>query len=141
MISYRPFYQTLFKKGLTEYYLIFKQGLSANTIHRMKHGEAISTKTLNVLCEILALHKPALLVPYPKGSTSRGDQVDNAASFEKRGLARVLQQEHMNEESLVKALFELYHDRGEILDAMEKEASADGVSNVMAQIHEIVDRK
>ena len=53
MISYRPFYETLFKKGLTEYQLIFKQGLSANTLHRMKHGEAISTKTLNVLCEIL----------------------------------------------------------------------------------------
>ncbi len=53
MISYRPFYQTLFKKGITEYQLIFKQGLSANTLHRMKHGEAISTKTINVLCEIL----------------------------------------------------------------------------------------
>ena len=53
MISYRPFYETLFKKGLTEYYLIYKQGLSANTLHRMKHGEAISTKTLNTLCEIL----------------------------------------------------------------------------------------
>ena len=53
MISYRPFYETLFKKGITEYHLIFKQGLSANTLHRMKHGEAISTKTLNVLCEIL----------------------------------------------------------------------------------------
>jgi len=53
MISYRPFYETLFKKGMTEYQLIFKQGLSANTLHRMKHGEAISTKTLNVLCEIL----------------------------------------------------------------------------------------
>ncbi len=53
MISYKPFYQTLFKKGITEYQLIFKQGLSANTLHRMKHGEAISTKTINVLCEIL----------------------------------------------------------------------------------------
>lgn len=53
MISYQPFYETLFKKGITEYHLIFKQGLSANTLHRMKHGEAISTKTLNVLCEIL----------------------------------------------------------------------------------------
>lgn len=53
MISYRPFYDTLFRKGITEYHLIFKQGLSANTLHRMKHGEAISTKTLNVLCEIL----------------------------------------------------------------------------------------
>ena len=53
MISYKPFYDTLYKQGITEYYLIFKQGMSANTLHRIKHGEAISTKTLNVLCEIL----------------------------------------------------------------------------------------
>lgn len=53
MISYKPFYETLFKKGITEYHLIYKQGLSANTLHRMRHGEAISTKTLNTLCEIL----------------------------------------------------------------------------------------
>ena len=53
MISYKPFYETLFKKGITEYHLIFKEGLSANTLHRMRHGEAISTKTLNTLCEIL----------------------------------------------------------------------------------------
>ena len=50
MISYAPFYETLFKKGLTEYNLIYHQGFSANTIHRMKHGEAISTKTLDALC-------------------------------------------------------------------------------------------
>ena len=53
MISYDPFYQTLFKRGLTEYYLIYKQGLSANTLHRMRHGKAISTKTLDTLCFIL----------------------------------------------------------------------------------------
>lgn len=53
VISYKPFYETLFKKGITEYHLIFKEGLSANTLHRIKHGEAISTKTLNTLCEIL----------------------------------------------------------------------------------------
>lgn len=53
MISYRPFYETLFKKGITEYYLIYKQGLSANTLHRMKHGKAINTSTLDSLCEIL----------------------------------------------------------------------------------------
>lgn len=33
--------------------MIFKQGLSANTIHRMKHGFPISTKTLDDLCFIL----------------------------------------------------------------------------------------
>lgn len=53
MISYAPFYETLFKKGITEYYLIFKQGFSANTIHRIKKGEAISTKTLDSLCYAL----------------------------------------------------------------------------------------
>ncbi|HCI18976.1 MAG TPA: transcriptional regulator [Lachnospiraceae bacterium] len=35
------------------YELIFKYGISANTIHRMKKGEAITTKTLDVLCYIL----------------------------------------------------------------------------------------
>jgi len=53
MISYKPFYKTLYEKGLTEYHLIFHQGISANTIHRMKHGKAITTKTLDELCFIL----------------------------------------------------------------------------------------
>lgn len=53
MISYRPFYETLFKKGITEYALIFKFGIPANTLHRMKHSQAITTKTLDSLCEIL----------------------------------------------------------------------------------------
>ena len=53
MISYKPFYETLFKKGITEYNLIFKQGFSANTLHRMKKGEAINTKTLDALCYAL----------------------------------------------------------------------------------------
>lgn len=53
MISYKPFYETLFKKGITEYNLIFKQGFSSNTLHRMKKGEAISTKTLDALCYVL----------------------------------------------------------------------------------------
>lgn len=53
MISYGPFYRTLLEKKITEYNLIFKQGVDAHTIHRMKHGKAITTTTLNTLCEIL----------------------------------------------------------------------------------------
>ena len=53
MISYEPFYQTLYKKGITEYHLIFKQGFSANTLYRIKKGEAMSTKTLDALCYAL----------------------------------------------------------------------------------------
>lgn len=53
MISYQPFYETLFKKGITEYHLIYKQGFSANTLYRIKKGQAISTKTLDALCYAL----------------------------------------------------------------------------------------
>lgn len=53
MISYAPFYETLLKKGLTEYYLIHKQGFSSNTIQRIKKGKNITTKTIDELCFVL----------------------------------------------------------------------------------------
>lgn len=53
MISYEPFYQTLLKKNITVYQLIYKQGMSANTFQRMKNGKAITTETLDTLCYIL----------------------------------------------------------------------------------------
>jgi DNA-binding Xre family transcriptional regulator len=61
MISYRPFYETLFRKDITEYQLIFKHGFSAHILHRMKHGEAINTKTLDTLCFILDCEVPDIL--------------------------------------------------------------------------------
>ena len=53
MISYKPFYETMFRKNITEYNLIYKQGISANTIHRIKKGRPITTTTLDTLCFIL----------------------------------------------------------------------------------------
>lgn len=53
MISYKPFYETLYKQDRTEYYLIHIGGISANTLHRMKKGKSITTKTIDKLCEIL----------------------------------------------------------------------------------------
>lgn len=65
MISYQPFYETLLQKGVTEYALIFKHGIPANTLHRMKHGEAITTKTLDTLCEVLDCHVSEILEYVP----------------------------------------------------------------------------
>jgi len=53
MISYEPFWNTLNQRDMSTYDLIFKHGLSANTVHRMKNGKDITTKTLNELCFIL----------------------------------------------------------------------------------------
>ena len=43
----------IYEKDMTEYALIFKHGIPANTLHRMKHNEAITTKTIDTLCTIL----------------------------------------------------------------------------------------
>ena len=53
MIRYAPFYETLLRKNMSEYQLIFKHGLSANTLYRMKQGCTITLKTLDTLCFIL----------------------------------------------------------------------------------------
>lgn len=53
MISYAPFYKTLLRQGVTEYQLIYKHGISANTLYRMKQGYTITLKTLDTLCFIL----------------------------------------------------------------------------------------
>ena len=61
----------------------------------------------NSLCELQALKKPMLLIPYPMGA-ARGDQIVNAESYRKRGLALVLNQDQMNKDTLVQAIHELF---------------------------------
>lgn len=95
----------------------------------------ISRAGSNTLCEILALHKPSLLIPYPM-EASRGDQILNARSFEQRGLARVLMQEDMTPDTLTSAIIDTYKNRGALIDAMEREPSADGVANVIQLINQ-----
>ena len=94
----------------------------------------VSRAGANALCEILAARKPALLIPYPK-SASRGDQILNAESFRARGLSHVLMQEDMTPESLVRAIEQLYHDRGALYEAMDREPTANGIDAVLTQIY------
>ncbi len=54
----------------------------------------ISRAGANAICELLALHKPNILIPL-SAAASRGDQILNAKSFEKQGFSMVLQEEDM----------------------------------------------
>ncbi|MBO4989220.1 MAG: UDP-N-acetylglucosamine--N-acetylmuramyl-(pentapeptide) pyrophosphoryl-undecaprenol N-acetylglucosamine transferase [Clostridia bacterium] len=60
----------------------------------------------NTVFELLALKKPALLVPLAK--SSRGDQLENAAYFEKKGLFHVLQESNLSalEEEIEKLMLD-----------------------------------
>ena len=53
MISYKPFWETLKKKNVSTYALIYKHGISSATIDRIKKGGGISTAKINDLCSIL----------------------------------------------------------------------------------------
>ncbi len=59
----------------------------------------------NSLGETTALGKRVICIPLPKSKYSRGDQVDNALSYAKRGLINILPQNELNEERL---LLEIY---------------------------------
>jgi len=75
-------------------------------------------------------------VPYPKGA-SRGDQILNAQSLEKRGLCRVLMQEDMTADTLAKALMQTWEDRDKLVDAVKKAPPADGTKRVLEMIEEV----
>lgn len=53
MISYKPLYETLKRKGISTYKLINTYGLSRSLIDRLKHDKPITTVTINDLCKIL----------------------------------------------------------------------------------------
>lgn len=100
----------------------------------------ISRAGSNTLCEILALRKPALLIPYPKGA-SRGDQIVNAESFQARGLSHVLVQANLTADSLVNAAIRLYKERGALYEHMDCEPTASGIDNVLKEIYRFAKQK
>ena len=54
MISYDNLWETMKKKGVSQYTLIKKYGVSPGQLTRMKHNESVSTHTIEMFCRILA---------------------------------------------------------------------------------------
>lgn len=100
----------------------------------------LSRAGANAVFEILALAKPALLVPLPSKS-SRGDQILNAEYFKKRGYSDVLMQEDITPEVLKSRLFDLYSNRERYIKAMSSESAREGTKNVLNVIFETLDAK
>jgi len=96
----------------------------------------LSRAGANALCEFQALGRPMLLIPYPKGA-SRGDQILNAKSLEKRGLCRVLLQENMTPETMVKEIRETWAERDTLTEALKNAPPANGTERVLQMIEEI----
>ena len=90
----------------------------------------VSRAGANAVCELLALRKPSLLIPLGSNA-SRGDQIQNAASFEKRGYSMVLREEDMNDDTLTGSIMELFEKRSSYIAAMESSPHKDAVSTIV----------
>ena len=53
MISYDQLWNTMKRKGISQYRLIHDFGVSAGQISRLRANQNVSTHTLNFLCQIL----------------------------------------------------------------------------------------
>lgn len=93
----------------------------------------LSRAGANSVFELLALHKPSVLVPLPL-EASRGDQILNAKYFVKKGFAYHLDQHNMTPASLYEAVMMVYSDRGKYHKAM----SACSSSSCNEMIHNII---
>ena len=53
MISYDNLWKVMKEKGVSQYALIKKHGISPGQITRLKRNESVSTHTIEVFCDIL----------------------------------------------------------------------------------------
>ena len=95
---------------------------------------AISRAGANSICELLALHKPNILIPL-SAAASRGDQVLNAKSFKKQGFSFVLEEEELTADSLLNAVKEVYENRDKYISGMSQSGQMDSIGTIVELIN------
>ena len=110
--------------------------VTTNLPHIMAAADVVVSRAgANAICELLALKKPHILVPLPTGG-SRGAQLLNAASFERRGFSRVVRDEDM-ETQLVPAVLSVFEERDRYVEAMNEAPDSQAAGRIMDLILEL----
>lgn len=97
----------------------------------------ISRAGANAICELLALHKPNLLIPLSVNA-SRGDQILNARSFERQGFSMVLEEEEITSEKFLSCVHTLYDNRKQYADAMSSSHQQNSIDTIIELIESAV---
>lgn len=95
----------------------------------------LSRAGANSIFELLALHKPAVLIPLSK-KASRGDQILNANYFEKKGFAFQLDPDTVNEDLLIKAIRSVYENHEQYIRAMKEDINSNSTEKIFNIIKE-----
>ncbi len=90
----------------------------------------------NSICELLALHKPNILIPLSRNA-SRGDQILNANSFAKQGFSAVLEEEEVTPEKLMATIDDVMAHRSKYIDAMKNSGQMNAIETIMGLIEEV----
>ncbi len=93
----------------------------------------ISRAGANAICELLALHKPNILIPL-SAAASRGDQILNAKSFEKQGFSYVLMEENLTDSTLLEAISHVAAQKDNYIKAMKKSGQMDSIQTIIELI-------
>ena len=96
----------------------------------------LSRAGANAIFELAALAKPNILVPLSK-QASRGDQILNAASFEKQGFSVVVQEEELTGRVLQEKLALLAREKQRFVEAMESSPIKNGTGSILRLIEEV----
>lgn len=79
----------------------------------------ISRSGANALYELIALKKPHLLIPLSM-QASRGDQIHNANYFAKLNMSRILKEESLSVDSLIKEINRTFENISKLKAALEQ---------------------
>ncbi len=93
----------------------------------------ISRAGANAICELLALHKPNILIPL-SAAASRGDQILNAKSFEKQGFSYVIEEEHLTAETLLAGIKTVSNQKDSYIRAMADSGQMDSIKTIIQLI-------
>ena len=67
MITYQRLWETMKKRGITQYHLIKREKFSAGQIGRLKNNQTVSTQTLDTLCRLLSCRIEDIVTYIPDG--------------------------------------------------------------------------
>lgn len=96
----------------------------------------ISRAGSNTIFELLAIKKPMLLIPLPKGN-SRGDQVLNAENFYNNKLANILYQEDLTYQTLEEKIKETLNSKSTYVNNMKNYKNNIGNNTIIKLIKEV----
>lgn len=96
----------------------------------------VSRAGANAICELLALKKPNILIPLPS-SSSRGDQLLNASSFEKQGYSIVINEDYLTTKKLVDSIDELYLNKDKFIANMEASETFNSIDTIIKILQDV----